>query len=152
MKKRLTNILSLICVLALCSGMIGTACARDMGEAALRSSYYIDYYSAWASTGTKREVVISFDVSATNYMELVGANYIVVQEKSGSDWKGVATYWGSTSNGMMASNVNTYAGSITYNGTSGKQYRAVITVYAGDAENDALGDYRTKTTTVVTAQ
>ncbi|MPM05588.1 hypothetical protein SDC9_51878 [bioreactor metagenome] len=109
----------------------------------------MSYYSATADADTGSKIVISFDVDATRIMNLVGASYIVVQEKSNGVWKGVASYFGSTDNGMLDSNTSTYDGSINYTGTSGRQYRALVTVYAG---NDTGEDSRTVTTNTVTAQ
>ena len=54
---------------------------------------------------------------ATNYMERIGVAHIVVQEKNGSTWRGVAIYWGSVANGMMVTNAITHFGSVSYNGT-----------------------------------
>lgn len=113
------------------------------------ASHYLDYYSATADTGKSGNVIVNFDVNATRVMDSVGASYIVVQEYSNGTWKGVGSYFGSTSNGMLASNTNSTVGSITYTGTSGKQYRALVTVYAGKS---AGSDSRTVTTNTVTAK
>ena len=153
MKKYFARFLLLICIFSLCLGSIGVTEATGADVAAPnRSSDYIDSYAASSNTGAKREVVISYDTVATNYMEWVGVAHIVIQEKNGSTWRGVTTYWGSVANGMIVTNAITHSGSISYNGTSGKQYRAVVTFYAGDADDDTHGDYRTKTTNTVTAR
>ena len=153
MKKHFARFLLFICIFSLCLGPLGAAEATGADVATPnRASDYIDSYAALSNTGAKREVIISYDIVATNYMERIGVAHIVVQEKNGSTWRGVATYWGSVANGMMVTNAITHFGRVSYNGTSGKQYRAVVTFYAGDAEDDTRGDYRTKTTTAVTAQ
>lgn len=150
MKKRLTYFFVLICLFSLCSGMIGTANAVNISvDTPSRASDYLSFYDAWASTGARREVIISFDVLATDYMDLVGSTYIVVQEKNGSNWTGVASYFGSVANGILASDTDAHAGSITYIGTSGHQYRARVTVYAEDSRGN---DSRTVTTNTVTAR
>jgi hypothetical protein len=115
----------------------------------LKASYYLDYYSVTADTGKSGNVIVKFDVNATRVMDSVGASYIVVQEYSNGTWKGVGSYFGSTSNGMLASDTNSTVGSITYIGTAGKQYRALVTVYAGSS---AGSDSRTITTNTVTAR
>lgn len=150
MKKCLTHFFVMICVFSLSASMIGTATATNAsGYTLSRASDYFDAYDVWASTGTKREVIISFDVLATDYMALIGSTCIVVQEKNGSNGTGVATYFGSVANGILASNRDAHAGNITYVGTSGKQYRALVTVYA---ENSSGDDSRTIVTNSVTAK
>ncbi|MEA4955805.1 hypothetical protein SDC9_51422 [bioreactor metagenome] len=149
MKKRLVHFFTLVCTFVLCIGLIGTAAATHITATPNRASDYLEYYNAWANTGAKREVIISFDVNATGVMDLVGANCIVVQEKNGSSWAGVATYYGSVSNGMLAADADAFTGNITYMGTAGKDYRALVTVYAGNSTGD---DSRTVTTNTVRAR
>lgn len=152
MKKLLTHFFVLICTFSLCTSMIGAAGAVNDNINTVtpnRASDYLTYYDAWASTGAKREVIISCDVIATGYMDLIGSTYIVVQEKNGSSWTGVATYFGSVANGLLAADTDEHAGNITYVGTSGKQYRARVTVYAGDSTGD---DSRTVITNTITAR
>lgn len=113
------------------------------------ASYYLSFYSATADTGKSGSVTVNFNVNATRVMDSVGASYIVVQEYSNGNWKGVGSYFGSTSNGMLASDTNSTVGFITYTGTAGKQYRALVTVYAGKGTGS---DSRTVTTNTVTAR
>lgn len=113
------------------------------------ASYYLSNYSATADTGRSGSVIVNFNVNATRVMDSVGASYIVVQEYSNGTWKGVGSYFGSASNGMLASDTNSYVGSIAYIGTAGKQYRALVTVYAGKSTGS---DSRTVTTNTVTAK
>ncbi len=137
--------LAVFMVLLLSGGMIGSAYAA---VGSINASYYLDDYAATADTGTSGEVVISFDVNATRVMDSVGASYIVIQENNSGVWKGVASYFGSTANGMLAADTDSHMGSIAYVGTLGKQYRALVTVYAG---NSTGSDSRTVTTDSVTA-
>lgn len=113
------------------------------------ASDYLTYYSAYALTESGGKVIIEFEVDGTGRMDLVGSSYIVVQEKSGSTWKGISTYFGSVSNGMLDDSAYSHIGSITYTGTPGKEYRALVTVYAKDSTGD---DSRTLTTNIVTAR
>ncbi|NLV23088.1 MAG: hypothetical protein GXY49_14100 [Syntrophomonadaceae bacterium] len=138
--------LAVLMALSLFTGMMGSASAIDVSP---KASDYLTYYWASAYTGTNSSVIIYFDVDATGYMDLVGASYIVIQRNDSGVWKNVAAYLGSTSNGMLAANTYSHVGSFTYNGTSGKQYRALVTVYACDAYGS---DSRTVTTNSITAQ
>jgi hypothetical protein len=117
-------------------------------SAATTASNYLDNYSASAQAGTNHKVLISFDVNATRIMNSVGASQIVVQVNNNGVWTGVSTYTGSISNGMLAANNLSNTGSISYFGIAGKQYRARVTVYAG---NSTGSDSRTITTNTVTA-
>jgi hypothetical protein len=114
-----------------------------------QASYYLCSYYTSADAETNGRVLISFDVNATRVMNEVGASYIVVQEKINGTWRGVASYFGSTDNGMLEDDTSTHSGSITYDGTAGNQYRALVTVYAG---NDYGSDSRTVATNSVTAE
>lgn len=151
MRKGFTRISAFICTLCLCFGMIGTVGAADIeSEQDSRASDYLTYYDAWATTGAKGEVIISFDIGATRKVGFVGATNIIVQEKRGSSWYGVSTHFGSESNGLLITNADSHYGNIAYSGTSGKEYRASVTIYGG---NDLTsGDYRTIITNTVTAK
>lgn len=143
MKTQLRHILGLVCTFILCAGLTVPA------GAAIMASDYLTYYSAYALTESGGKVIIEFEVDGTGRMDLVGSSYIVVQEKSGSTWKGISTYFGSVSNGMLDDSAYSHIGSITYTGTPGKEYRALVTVYAKDSTGD---DSRTLTTNIVTAR
>lgn len=150
MKLRLKHILVLVCTFALCAGASFPALAANTEEiVSPRASDYLTYYTVYALKESGGEVIIEFEVEATGRMNLVGASYIVVQEKVGSKWIGVKTYFGSTSNGMLAGDDYSHVGNITYIGTPGKEYRALVTVYA---ENNKGDDSRTIITNSVTAQ
>jgi hypothetical protein len=131
-----------IIILSLFSGLIINA------SAAITASDYLDNYAVSVSAGANHSVIINFDVNATRIMNLVGASNIVVQVNNNGVWTGVATYFGSTSNGMLAANTFSYTGSKTYTGNAGMQYRAIVTVYAGNSTGE---DSRTVTTNAVTA-
>lgn len=150
MKIQLKHFFALVCTLVLCAGLTVPAWAADTEEIApRRASDYLTYYAAYALTAPNGGVVIEFEVEGTGRMDLVGASYIVVQEKVGTKWIGVSTYLGSTSNGMLSGNDYSHIGSITYQGTPGKEYRALATVYA---ENSSGDDSRTIITNSVTAK
>lgn len=149
MKKLPVYFLTLICLFSLCTAMTETVNAVSISEDTVtRASDYFSFYSARASTGKKCEVIISFDVVTIGYMDLVGSTYIAVQEKNGSSWTDVASYFGSISNGRLVANRSAHAGSVTFTGTSGKQYRARVTIYAADSRGS---DSRVVTTNTVVA-
>ena len=150
MKVHLKHFLALICTLVLSAGLAAPALAADTEEIApRRASDYLTYYAVYALTAPDGGVIIEFEVEGTGRMNLVGASCIVVQEKVGTKWMGVKTYFGSTTDGMLAENAYSHIGSITYKGTPGKEYRALATVYA---ENSTGDDSRTIITNSVTAK
>jgi hypothetical protein len=150
MNVRMKHIFALVCTLILCAGLTVPGGATNTEEITpRRASDYLAYYAAYALTASDGEITIEFEVDGTGRMNLVGASYIVVQENVGTKWMGVSTYFGSTSNGMLAGNDYSHIGSITYKGTPGKEYRALATVYA---ENSSGDDSRTIITNSVTAK
>lgn len=150
MKVYLKHFFALVCTLVLCAGLTVPALAEDNeGIAPQRASDYLTYYAVYALTAPNGGVIIEFEVEGTGRMDLVGASCIVVQEKVGTKWMGVKTYFGSTTDGMLANNAYSHIGSITYKGTPGKEYRALATVYAGNSSGD---DSRTIITNSVTAK
>jgi hypothetical protein len=144
-KKTIIKILTIIMALSLFSGLIGSASASD---ASTNASDYLSIYSATVVAESNGRIAVWFDVNATRVMDLVGASNIVIQTNNGGVWTGVATYFGSSANGMLAPNTYSHTGYITYQGSSGKQYRALVTVYAS---NSSGSDSRTITTNTVTA-
>lgn len=146
MRKKLgQKTLVLLMVLLFSGSMIGNAYAASNS---VRASYYLDYYFVDVDNGTGSKVEIWFEVDATRVMDLVGLSYLIVQENDNGTWKTVATCFGSTSNGLLAADTDSHVSSISYTGTSGKEYRAIATVYA---ENSSGSDYRTVTTSSITA-
>lgn len=144
-KKIINKTFTMIIVLSLFLGLIGSASAATITP---NASDYLSYYSAEATTDRNSKIIISFDVNATRFMNFVGASYIVVQENSNGSWKGVASYFGSSTVGMLATDTYSHTGSISHKGTTGKQYRALVTIYAG---NESGEDSRTVMTNTVTA-
>ena len=89
------RILTVAMILLFSASMMVSAFATTYS---LKASYYLSFYSATADTGKSGNVIVNFNVNATRVMDSVGASYIVVQEYSNGTWKGVGSYFGSTSN------------------------------------------------------
>ena len=114
----------------------------------LRASQYLSSYSAWGSANGCGSVSFSFDVTATSLSDKVGATQVVIQRKSGSSWVTAQTYNSNTRASLLGSDCVSHGDTITYSGTSGQQYRAVVTCYA---EKNGGSDSRTATSNMVTA-
>jgi hypothetical protein len=115
----------------------------DISITPYRASDYLDYYYAWTDTGTNGEVIFYFDVDATGKMDLVGVTGAVIQYKSGSTWLHAATIIGTTNNGLLREDAYGNTGYISYTGITGRQYRAVLTFYAGDTTGYDTRNYTT---------
>lgn len=131
--------------LLICAIFVGSASAAVV---TVQSSLYLSDYNAWVTASGSGSVEVGYSVNATRTMTSIGATKIVIQQKSGSSWVAVKTYYSSTTSKLLASNTNSMAGCITYNGTSGNTYRAIVTVFAGNSSGSGSA---TVTTGSVTA-
>ena len=72
-----------------------------------------------------------FEVSALYPMDKVGASEIKIQESSDDEnWTTVKTFSMAYYSNMIDENSGAHASYVTYTGTTGKYYRAKITLYA----------------------
>lgn len=149
MKKRLLRVLALICTMALLSGVgvCSFAAVPSEDELAPQASIYLNEYTAWAVRSSSNEVYVYYDISATRTIGCLGAKLIVIEMKDGTSWTPVKTYTGTTSNGMLVLNDFEHGGAKVYQGTSGTQYRAVVTIFGGSSTTN--GDSRIVTTNTV---
>ena len=112
-----------------------------------QASAYLATYTAWAVRSSSNQVFVYYDVTGAGTVGCLGAKLIVVQMKDAGTWKTVRTYTGTTSNGMLSLNDNDHGGDVMYQGTSGNQYRAVVTIFGGSSTSN--GDSRIVTTNTV---
>ncbi len=140
MKKNLRLFSAFLILFALCISIPGTASASSNSVAA---SDYLTYYYAWTGTASNGTVYFYYNVDATGWMDLVGASCIVVQQKISGTWSNAATYIGTVNNGMLREDATSHTGSLTYSGISGREYRAIVTFYAGDGSGYDTRNYTT---------
>ena len=75
-----------------------------------------------------------FEVTATRYMDKLGASHIKIQESlDGTTWTTVRNCYPSSYPDMLATDAVFHASSVHYTGMQGRYYRAVITLYAENA-------------------
>lgn len=96
----------------------------------IRSSEYFRGYRVWTSSNGNGMIEICADIKATGQMTRIGMDEIEIQCLSSGKWRTVDTISGTTRNGMLESNTSSYSGFYEYDGSSGKTYRAIVTVYA----------------------
>lgn len=149
MKKISFRVISLLCALCLFVGTTVPAFAANPEDEELspQASYYLSSYTAWAVRSSSNEIYVHYDVTACGTIGCVGAKLIVIEMKDGNDWTPVKTYTGTTSNGMLVLNAYDHGGAKVYQGTSGNQYRAVVTIFGGSSTTN--GDSRIVTTNTV---
>jgi hypothetical protein len=108
------------------------------------SSQYISSTSASISANSG-VITVSFNIIATGTMTSVGATKVQIKDSGGNT---VKTFYSSTTAGMMGYNRIIYSGSVSYSGTSGQKYYAVVSFKAA---NSSGSDTTSRTTGYVTA-
>lgn len=122
MIKRFSKIIAIVLMLTLC--LSSFAMAVDA-----RSSAYIKSFSASASGGSGK-ITVSFNIKATDTMSKLGASMIEIKNSNGVT---VKTFHAATTSGMTTSDTVTFNGSVTYSGTAGEQYYAVVYFIASNS-------------------
>ncbi len=132
MKKRIHNpvVLTLL-ALILCITCIPAAQAN---EAIPYSSQYISSYQvSLNNTGEKLEV--GFYVTGMGIVNDLGAHTIIIQRsRNGSSWTNVKAFYYTDAgySHMMGHQTRIHQAYVTYTGTSGNYYRALVKVWGGD--------------------
>lgn len=116
-----------------------TAYAAEITES--RASNYFWRTSAYLDLVSGRTFEIWFDVEAVDIMDELGVKTIKVQRSSnGSSWSTMATYTKADYSQMMDYNSAGHADCITYTGTAGYYYRALVTFYAKNSSGSSTYD------------
>ena len=132
--------------------IVAMAMLLSTATAAARSSLYLSAYRAWLSAGDNGAISVVVDVQARDDMDEVGASRIQLLESrdGGENWTTVKIYLKSIHPEMVKTNDYYYCDiPVTYSGTAGYQYYAIVTIYAGDSTGS---DTRNYVTDVVTAK
>ena len=103
------------------------------GFASARASEYFGYTSVYATALDDGEVLIEYDIDPTHTMLECGARIIWIYEgQNNSDYEVVRTYRMEDYPDMIQHDTIIGDGEITYPGTPGKDYYALVGVYAKD--------------------
>ena len=105
-------------------------------------------YQARVQTAGSGTITIYADIEVTGPMTRTGMDEIEIQCLSSGKWQTVDTIPGTMRNRMLKSNASSYYGSYEYDGSSGKTYRAIVTVYV---KNGGSSDSASITTNSVAA-
>ena len=125
------RILSLFCALVIIMGLPATACASEVTP---RASDYFSCTGVCAVAVGGGKVLIEIDVDATHKMEEVGASVVhIYEEQSDGSFRKVFTYTKEAYPSLIEE--DSYFGyvDVTYQGTSGKDYYAIVACYAKDS-------------------
>lgn len=154
------KLLSVVLVMIMCITMASSAAAATItseeplvevaqeDDTVTRASAYFASRAVWASDCDDSEIEFGFDLVCARRMNRLGATKIEVMRKSGSNWIPVETYE-YTDSGMSylyEKNCATKTEAVYFQGTSGKEYCARITVKAED--DDGYESVVMKTNTV----
>ena len=120
------------------------------GFAAARASEYFSCTAVYAFALDDGEILIEYDIDPTHRMLECGARVIwIYEEQSNGKFEDVFTYHMDDYPEMIQHNSIIGDGEVTYQGTPGLQYYALVGVYAKDANGSETMYFYTK---VVTAR
>lgn len=96
-----------------------------------KASYYFTASSTYLWKESSTTFQVWFDITATGGMDELGASAITVQKSTdGVNWTTMYTYTKELYPHLIAKNTGTHDGYVTYTGTPGCRYRALVTYYA----------------------
>lgn len=122
MSRKLIRTLSLL--------LVAVCLLSTVSFAAPRASDQISICSGSVSANGSGSITISFSITGTDVMNTIGAKSITIY-KYGGTYVTKLSYGNYTT--MMGYSKMLHSGSVTYQGTSGQYYYAVITFYAKDS-------------------
>ena len=103
------------------------------GFASARASEYFSYTAVYAFAKDDGEILIEYDIDPTHRMLECGARVIWIYEgQNNSGYEVVRTYRMEDYPNMIQHNTIIGDGEVTYSGTPGKDYYALVGVYAKD--------------------
>ena len=124
------RISQLICILLAAALLLAVPVVAAENVEPRSSSFFMssDVY-LYQTSSTKFQAW--FEVSALGGMDKLGASEIKIQESSDDEnWTTVKTCTMDSYSSMICENTGSHASYVSYTGTTGKYYRAKITLYA----------------------
>lgn len=136
-----------ICLVMALSLLIGAFPVAQAVEA--RASDYFWYTDVRATPQGGGKLIVEFDVGSTEIMTELGASKIVIYEQqSNGTYAAVKTFTRYNTSGMIVKDDSCVYNKVSYSGTSGTKYYAVITFYAKNAKGS---ETKQRTTNTITA-
>lgn len=124
--------------------LIFSCCTFSASAVESRASYYLDSYTSYICAMGNGEIQIWFYVTGVDDWADIGALTIQLYESStnttSSTWTWVETFQHYDNKQMLAHDTWHILECVSYQGTPGKYYKAYVTIWAGDEDNN--GDTR----------
>lgn len=141
--KKIVRLLSLLLVVVMgLSGMAGAAYEEELMP---YTNAYIESVVAVASKSGDT-MTVTFTVYGTGIMTYIGASSVKIYT-SGDTL--VKTFWSSENSSMLGRNRSTHTSTVSYDGTDGTSYYAVVKFYATDSTTGSGSEtYTTNTITL----
>lgn len=135
-------------VVSLSMALLLGLCLSISGYATARASDYFAVTEAWSTALGRGKVLVEFDMGTTHKMDELGALHIIIYEQQSSgNYKSVKTFSRYNTSGLIEKDSTSAYGSVTYSGTSGKKYYAIVAFYAADDEGSEILQQFTNTVT-----
>lgn len=132
--------LALILVMAL-SGIAGAAYEDEVTP--YSNAYIRSMIGALSKSGDT--LYVTFTTKGTAPMTSIGASCVKIYTSGGTL---VKTFWSAYNSSMLGSNCSVHTCTLSYDGTDGTTYYAVITGYASNSSGSGTETYTTKTLTL----
>lgn len=130
MSKKSIKVISLLVLAATIFTTAAFAFNNSDKESSSRASAYISSESASITRNGGGSISINFSLTCMDYMNALGASTIKLYKSNGTLLK---TYSYTSYPSMVTTNNYHHSGSVSYSGTSGQYYYAVITFYASNS-------------------
>lgn len=148
MVKRKNRVITFILVIAICLSCTAFSFAAP---ASTNASSYLASYGAYCYAAGSGHVTVYFNVTGNGTQNYLGSYSIVIRQSAdgGSTWTTVSNILYANHPNMMGTNCPYYDSSVTYYGTAGYKYYAIVYFWGGSSLS--IGDSRSYATSVITA-
>lgn len=141
--KQFMRLVALVLVLATVMAVPVWASAAEE-----RASQFFMSSNVYLHKETSTTFLACFSVTAMGEMDELGAKSIKIQRSAdGSDWLTVRTFSKDYDTHLICSNTSSHATYVSYNGSTGYYYRALITLYAKNDEG--TGEWHRYTSSIL---
>ena len=149
MKKLCYRAILLVLSVVMIVSFSGNAVAAPIEEIQPYSSSYLSNYLAYTYAAGNGKVQVWFSITGTPKTNEIGAMTIILKESSnGTDWTTANTFQHTKDDDMLFYGKDCVTSHVDYDGTAGRYYYAIVTIWGGA---DGVGDSRRITTKVIQA-
>ncbi len=129
MKKNRNNLRRMLALLLVAALMLPlSAAAAQAGTVQPQANQYLGTNTCGMETAGVAKVKVKFNAKGTQSLNELGVSRIRIhQSDDGSSWFWAKDYTPSNTTGLTGYNVSSHSGSVIYNATTGRYYKAEIT-------------------------